>query len=523
MFRTYHKWIGVWATIWRIALLLVVLMAGLTVREQPAAADETVKQPLSAPDAAHKIFLPSISRRSGDFPSCRLGVGVTRNPVATYDVAQFRLGWYVDWRASPGPSSTLEYYHTIRVRQDRSADGAYLPSYTITPRLNFGPSGLGPIVRANPGHVWLIGNEPDRPDSQDDAMPDLYAEIYHEAYYFIKGIDPTARVAIGAVVQPTPLRLEYLQHVLAAYQAKYDARLPVDVWNTHLYIVREVKGEWGGDVPPGSDAQSGRVYTLRDHLDISIFKSLVTELRTWMKANGYQDVPLVVTEYGVLMPLWFLDDVGYTQADVNRFLLDAVNYLDSAADPNLGYAADGNRLVQRAALYSLDDDGTFPDGSLHWGSFLLRSSPPYAVTETGAYFRDVIAASARPTVDFLPYRVITGPLITGNQPTVSPVVKVLVANAGNSSPNAPIIVRLFDTTGDQRVQVGSDVAIPPFTGCGTLREVNVVWPDLGPGQHTLAVEIDPGNQIGEVLETNNTMVTKVWVGTRGIYLPLVRR
>ena len=90
--------------------------------------------------------------------------------------------------------------------------------------------------------------------------------------------------------------MEYLQRVLAAYQAKYGARLPVDVWNTHLYIIREVKDEWGGEVPPGSDAQSGRVYTLRDHLDINVFKSLVTELRTWMKANGYQDVPLVVTE-----------------------------------------------------------------------------------------------------------------------------------------------------------------------------------------------------------------------------------
>ena len=124
---------------------------------------------------------------------------MTIQPIATYDVAQFRFGWYVDWRAAPRSSSTLEYYHTIRVRQKRGADGAYLPSYTITPRLDFSRSGLGPIVQANPGQVWLIGNEPDRVDSQDDTMPDLYAEIYHEAYYFIKGIDPTARVAIGAV------------------------------------------------------------------------------------------------------------------------------------------------------------------------------------------------------------------------------------------------------------------------------------------------------------------------------------
>ena len=522
MLRTYHKRIDVWATVWRIALLLVVLVAGLAVREQPVGADETDKLPLSAPDAANKDLLPSISQGTGDFPSCRLGVGVTINPIATYDVAQFRLGWYVDWSATPGSASTLEYYHTIRVKQQK-AGAVYLPTYTISPPLDFSPSGLGPIVQANPGHVWLIGNEPDRMGHQDDTMPDLYAEIYHEAYYFIKGIDPTARVAIGAVIQPTPLRLEYLQRVLAAYQAKYGVRLPVDVWNTHLYIIREVRNEWGGGIPAGSDAQSGRVYTLQDHLDINIFKSLITELRTWMKDNGYQDVPMVVTEWGVLMPLWFLDDVGYTQNDINHFLEDAIKHMDSAADPDLGYAADGYRLVQRAALFSLDDDSTFPDGLQRWGSFLLRSSPPYAITETGTYFRDVIAASVAPTVDLLPYRVITGPLITGNHPTVSPVVTVLVANAGNSSPNAPVIVRFFDTTGGQRVQVGSDVTIPAFTGCGTLREASVVWPDLEPGQHALAVEIDPGNQIGEVLETNNTMAITVQVATHGIYLPLVRR
>ena len=45
MLRTYRKWISVWAAVWRIALLLVVLVAGLTVREQPAAADETVRLP----------------------------------------------------------------------------------------------------------------------------------------------------------------------------------------------------------------------------------------------------------------------------------------------------------------------------------------------------------------------------------------------------------------------------------------------------------------------------------------------
>jgi hypothetical protein len=70
--------------------------------------------------------------------------------------------------------------------------------------------------------------------------------------------------------------------------------------------------------------------------------------------------------------------------------------------------------------------------------------------------------------------------------------------------------------------VGSDVAIKAFTGCGTLREAKVVWPDLGPGLHILAIEIDPENQIGEVSETNNTMVIEVQVLTHGSYLPIIK-
>lgn len=513
-----------WATLGSIALLLLAPLAGLAAGRPSASTDEAARVLPAAGQNGFSVFLPAVPAESdGDFPSCRLGVGVVKNPAATYNFAPFRVGWYVDWRASAPPLPGVEYYHTIRVRQDRAPDGTYLSTYRITPPLSFSASGLGPIVQANPGHLWLIGNEPDRVISQDDTMPDKYAEIYHEAYYFIKGIDPTARVAIGAVVQPTPLRLEYLQSVLSAYQARYGTRLPADVWNTHLYIIREVRGEWGADVPPGSTAASGRIYTLEDHLDINVLISLVVELRTWLKANGYQDIPLIVTEFGALMPLWFLSNVGYTQADVDRFLEEAVGYMESAVDPALGFAADGYRLVQQAAIYSLDDDSTFPDGLLQWGSFLLRSTSPYTVTETGTYFRDVIAANMYPTVDLLPYRATARPLITGSDPTVSPVVRVSVANAGNSVPGAAVTVRFFDVTGGQPVQVGTDVVIPAFTGCGTMREASVVWPDLAPGYHRMSIEVDPDDDIEEILETNNVMVIEVLVTRYGVHLPLTMR
>jgi len=35
---------------------------------------------------------------------------------------------------------------------------------------------LPSLVSQNPGAVWIIGNEPDRKDVQDDLTPEKYAE-----------------------------------------------------------------------------------------------------------------------------------------------------------------------------------------------------------------------------------------------------------------------------------------------------------------------------------------------------------
>jgi hypothetical protein len=487
-----------------------------------------------------------------DYPNCRLGVGIQFNAITQYDYTPLRLGWYVDWhaRTSPVRPSGMDYYHTIWEKQDRSGQ-AYLPTYSISPTLDFGPGGLGPMVQANPGSVWMVGNEPDRVISQGDTMPDMYAEIYHDVYYFIKGIDPTAKVAIGAVVQPTPIRLQYLDLVLDAYQTRYGSSMPVDVWNTHLYIIAEERGKPGAEIPPGIGVSTGRLYTAQDHLDITVFMSLIAELRTWMRERGYQNKPLIITEFGALLPLWYLDDFGFTQDDIDNFIADAISYMNSATVANLGYPADNYRLVQQAALYSLDDDSVFSslssaeaainlsqhylrghDGAFdalspsevpyRWGSFLFHSAPPYTRTATGDHYAG-FAATLPASVDLLPYRSFTDPgaLIVSGGGTVSPTLKVAVSNAGNSTPPISVTVRFLDVTDGQGDQVGSDIAVASFTGCGTLREAEVIWPNLSPGLHSIRIEVDPDNLIQENLESNNVMTGTVLVGTYGTYLPVV--
>ena len=94
------------------------------------------------------------------------------------------------------------------------------------------------MVDSHPGSLWLVGNEPDC-IWQDNVLPGDYAHVYHQIYTAIKGRDPTALVSPGGIVQPTPLRLQWLDRVLPEYRDVNGVQMPVDVWNIHNAILRE--------------------------------------------------------------------------------------------------------------------------------------------------------------------------------------------------------------------------------------------------------------------------------------------
>ena len=213
-------------------------------------------------------------------------------------------------------------------------------------------------AQANPGSLWLIGNEPDV-KWQDNVTPERYATVYSELHAAIKAADPTAQVAIGGVSQPTPLRMAYLDRVLAAYRAQFGAEMPVDVWNVHAFILREERGSWGVDIPPGMDVAQGQLYEIADHKDMEIFRRQITDFRRWMAERGLRDKPLIVTEYGILMPASY----GFPPDVVSDFLVNTFDFFLTARDPELGYPADDNRLVQTFNWYSIADT-TYPTSNL---------------------------------------------------------------------------------------------------------------------------------------------------------------
>lgn len=336
--------------------------------------------------------------------SWRLGYGAYNPTITRYpEISSLRAGWYVDWttRAVTLRPNYIEYAQTVRIHQTLKQSAVWdctlygkdahdrikcpyatPPGYMLFQRW----ADIAAAVRANPGSLWLIGNEMDRRDwpggGQDEMIPSVYSRAYHDLYRDIKAIDPTARVAIGGMIQATPLRLEYLTKVWDEYRAFYGTDMPVDVWNVHNFILQEKLGDYGAETPPGISATQGVIYPDEplSHINRTYFATQIREFRKWMKAHNQQDKPLIVSEYGVLY--YHLPELN-VPATVQDFMLWTFDYFLNTRDCDLGYRADDCRLVQRWAWYSLDDPGT---GFNSLSSLFDHNSRQ--ITSTGQRFRE---------------------------------------------------------------------------------------------------------------------------------------
>jgi hypothetical protein len=296
----------------------------------------------------------------------RFGVGVSLPAPWVKRLTNLNAGWFLDW-GSLAPAERpagLEYVRMVRVSQG-------LPQPDLAT--------LAGIAQRSPGALWLIGNEPDV-IWQDNVTPEQYANVYHDVYATLKQADPASRIAIAGVTQPSPLRLRYLDRILAAYRQQFDADLPVDVWNVHNFILPEKRGDWGVDIPPGLDASSGLIVEVEDHDNLARFKQQIVDFRRWMAERGYRDKELIVSEYGILM----YADFGFSYERVRAFMLGTFDYFLTASDDALGLPADGNRLVQRWCWYSLSDP-LYPTGN-------LVDLTTGQLTKLGQDFADYVAA-----------------------------------------------------------------------------------------------------------------------------------
>ncbi len=496
---------------------------------------------------------------------CRVGLGGAQRPLTEYPaelLASLRAEWFINWGVSNSYLQSLpndmRYAPSIFVKQwktkndelvlvDWEAEYADPPTYTIGPPLET----IAQLAAQYPGQLWLVGNEIERRDwwfdkpdgskgsiGQGEILPGVYAVAYHEIYHAIKAADPTSRVANGSIILPSTLRLEYMTQMWDAYYELYDAPMPVDVWQIHLYLLREVRGEWGADIPAGNDALTGLYasynYTqsILVNKDFSKVDGLVRDFRTWMKDHGQQNKPLIISEYGVNFPEWVMDG-EFEPEDVRDYLYDSLDYIMSESDPTLGYPADDDRLVQSVWWWSLDADNGFYDGDvfvqayngnlLYSGYMSPTHSPnPMGISTLGSYWVDYVSA-VTDTVNLKPLNLEPQtPVFSSAGDPVTVSLELLLSNAGNVAVTQPFSVTLTDVGSSQ--ELGAFPVMGPVEGCGGLYETSkVLWLDVPPGPHTVLVTVDGTHQITETNEGDNTATFTIVVATYQIRLPVILR
>ncbi len=481
-----------------LTLLLLGTILGFFVGEGPfALADTGIQQGTLYPSANE-----------------RFGFGVVTD-ISRFDVGKLHAGWYVNWGSTSRTKNPagLEYVQIIRLcdSQYRSCNTPYSP---------YGDA-LVETVRSNPGTLWLIGNEPDRIYTQDSVHPTVYAQLYHELYYLIKSIDPTARIANGGIVQATPLRMQWLNMVWDEYQRLYGETMPVDVWNIHTFVLRELKpglpldevlrcappgarelGAWGADIPPGIDANCGLWIEISDLDRMDLLQDQVLRFRRWMRNHGQREKELIVSEYGIL----FNEELGYDFERVRDYMYNTFNYFLNARDSELGMPDDENRLVQRWAWYSLDDN-SFGWGTT-WGA--LFDPDTGQITPMGEAYAAYTAPLITPYVDLEPvsltYRVLESP-IWAIEPTKLEL-RGTVTNWGNTVADL-FRVRFWDgPVGTGTLIKEKSIPSLPSRYQGNA-SATVIWSRANVQGATISFQVDARREIEEPNEDNNTLSTTV--------------
>ena len=492
---------------------------------------------------------------------CRLGVGGSQRPLTDYPVdllASLRADWFINWLVAPSylqhMPNDMRYAPSIYVKQWKEKNGnlvlvdwqapyAEPYTYTIDPPL----STLAQLATQYPGRLWLAGNEIERRDwqtsgggsaGQNEILPEVYARAYHDIYTTIKAADPTAKVANGSIILPSPLRLEYMTRMWDAYDDLYNAPMPVDVWQIHLYLLQEDDEDIGAGIPAGINATEGLYADLGYPGNILINKDfsevlpLVQAFRTWMKEHGQQDKPLILSEYGINFPDWVIEGEFDPEDVRNDYLVPTLQNLVDASDPTLGYPADDHRLVQSIWWWSLDwdageyDGGTFfqyYNGNLLWSGYNPSPPHPMGLSTLGGYWIDAVAANLTEEINLKPmYLEPQSPVYAEAGQPVTVTLALQLANAGNVAVTQPFSVTLTDAASSQ--ELGAFTVDGPVEGCGGwYKTTEVLWLNVTPGPHDVLVTVDDTYQIAETNESDNVATFTILVATHQVRLPVVLR
>jgi hypothetical protein len=349
-----------------------------------------------------------------------------------------------------------------------------------------------------------VGNEPDCL-YQDAVGPERYARIYHDVYTTLKTLDSTAQVGIGGMVQASELRMKWLNRAWEEYRQTYGTDMPVDVWNIHAFVLREVRpghncdgqGAWGAGIPPGLSENCGLLVGTNDLDRMDIFDQQLRRFRAWMKEHGQQNKPLIVSEYGIL----FNEQLGYGYQRVRDYMLHTFDYFLNTKDVSTGYPADDYRLVQKWAWYSLDDE------SFGWGTTWSALFDPntHQIKQLGVEFGKYTQPLIRPYVDLAPTDArVTKPPVYGERSVLG--ISTDVFNWGNVQSSSTSVRAYLDD-----VPVGTGTLPPVPRRYAGERESSVSGTVTVSGPVVVKLVVDPDNLVQEWREGNNVITHTIQV------------
>ena len=472
--------------------------------------------------------------------NCRYGVSTWSSKDHNF-IQDLGVGWALNFNVNFNQNlpEWVEYTPMLRFKPEKNEDGERTGNYILKyQQLTDDPDGLGPIVRDNPGSLWIIGNEVDRVYAQDDLMPETYAKAYHDAYHFIKERDPSAQIAVSGLVQVTPGRLQYLDLVWDSYREQYGTTMPVDVWNMHIYILAERFPDgrpaeanialgtdpdlaiWGSGLVPSACARDD-VYCYAEHDDMDVFAQQVIWMRQWMKAKGQQDKPLILSEYSLLFDYeidppdscFLMDEFGecFTPERVAQFVTDSFAYLETATDQNIGFPADNNRLVQQWLWFTVNWEGR------NFSSDLLEdgyTATDYTLRLPGERFVSEVNSlrpfSANTFIDEVSYPTADTAVLSD---TASVNIAATLLNNGNTATTTPITVTFYADQAKTE-EIGTAVISSPLGGCARRSvQAQVTWANLEAGKHDYWAEVEGGN----------TVKGFVLINPEQVFLPTLQR
>jgi hypothetical protein len=255
-------------------------------------------------------------------------------------------------------------------------------------------------------------------------------------------------------------------------------------------------------------------------------------MRTWMKNHGYQNYPLLITEYSLLYQYEangdtcsVMDEFGrcFDPARVSQFTSNSFNYLLTAADPDLGYPYDNNKLVQQWMWYGMYRVGNFSASNL-----AASGSDPLVLTDPGQIFYDM--ARAEPATVNLIAAEAYGQQAKSEDGVTSAKLTVVMRNNGNTRVNEPISVTFYRDAAlteiiGQTTVPAPDADFTGMTGCAVrdlAHHFQASWlEELGTGDYQFWAKVNSSGSIIEDSEDDNVVSGMFKILPAGMFIPLV--